>query len=65
MINIKEFLKFGNHLADNSRKISLNFFKKSIGIQSKSKIKFDPVTEADISTQNFINNCIKKKFPTH
>ena len=23
------------------------------------------MTEADISTQNFINNCIKKKFPTH
>ena len=65
MTNIKDFLKFGNHIADNSRKISLNFFKKSIGIQSKSKTKFDPVTEADISTQNFINNCIKKKFPTH
>jgi myo-inositol-1(or 4)-monophosphatase len=65
MTNINEFLKFGNKLADNSRKISLNFFKKNINIQSKSKSKFDPVTEADISTQNYINNCIKKKFPTH
>ena len=65
MTNINEFLKFGNKLADNSRKISLNFFKKNIDIQSKSKSKFDPVTEADISTQNYINNSIKRKFPTH
>ena len=65
MTNINEFLKFGNKLTDNSRKISLSFFKKNINIQSKSKSKFDPVTEADISTQNYINNCIKKKFPTH
>ena len=65
MTNIKEFLKFGNKLADNSRKISLGFFKKNINIRSKSRSKFDPVTEADISTQNYINNCINKKFPTH
>ena len=65
MTNINEFLKFGNKLADNSRKISLSFFKKNINIRSKSKSKFDPVTEADISTQNYINNCIKKRFPTH
>jgi len=65
MTNINEFLKFGNKLADNSRKISLSFFKKNINIRSKSRSKFDPVTEADISTQNYINNCINKKFPTH
>ena len=65
MTNIKEFLKFGNHLADNSRKISLKFFNKKIHIQSKSNIKFDPVTVADTSIQNYINNTIKKKFPSH
>ena len=65
MTNINEFLKFSNKLADNSRKISFSFFKKNINIRSKSKSKFDPVTEADISSQNYINNCIKKKFPTH
>ena len=65
MTNINEFIKFGNKLANNSRKISLNFFKKNIYIRSKSKSKFDPVTEADISTQNYINNSIKRKFPTH
>ena len=65
MTNINEFLKFGNKLADNSRKISLSFFKKNINIRSKSRLKFDPFTEADISTQNYINNAIKRKFPTH
>ena len=65
MTNIKEFLKFGNQLADNSRKISLRFFKKKLNIHSKSDIKFDPVTEVDISIQNYINNSIRKKFPNH
>ena len=65
MTNIKEFLKFGNHLADNSRKISLKFFNKKIDVQSKSNNKFDPVTVADTSIQNYINNTIKKKFPSH
>tara|TARA_B110000858_G_scaffold139247_1_gene158117 strand:- start:92 stop:874 length:783 start_codon:yes stop_codon:yes gene_type:complete len=65
MTNIREFLKFGNHLADNSRKISLKFFNKKINVQSKSNIKFDPVTVADTSVQNYINDSIKKKFPSH
>ena len=65
MTNTNEFLKFGNHLADNSRKISLKFFNKKINVQSKSNIKFDPVTVADTSVQNYINDSIKKKFPSH
>ena len=65
MTNIREFLKFGNHLADNSRNISLKFFNKKINVHSKSNVKFDPVTEADISVQSYINNSIKKKFPSH
>ena len=65
MTKIKEFLKFGNELADKSRKISLNFFKKNIVVKSKLNSKFDPFTQADISTQNYINKCIKRKFPSH
>ena len=65
MTNINEFLKFGNHLADKSRIISLNFFKKKFSVNSKSIIKYDPVTEADITIQNYINNSIRKKFPSH
>ena len=36
MTNIREFLNFGNLLADNSRKISLKYFKKKINVSSKS-----------------------------
>lgn len=65
MTNIREFLKFGNLLADNSRQISLKYFKKKIEIESKSIDSFDPVTKADLSIQNFINNSINKKYPHH
>ena len=65
MTNIKEFLNFGNLLADNSRKISLKYFKKKLNVSSKSKDKFNPVTIADTSVQNFINSSINKKYPDH
>ena len=65
MTNTNEFLKFGNHLADNSRKISLKFFKEKFDFYSKSNTKFDPVTQADISIQKYINDSINKKFPNH
>ena len=64
-VNTKEFLKFGNLLADNSRKISLKYFKKKINISSKSKDKFNPVTIADASIQSYINNSINNKYPEH
>ena len=65
MTNIKEFLNFGNLLADNSRKISLKYFKKKINISSKSEDKFNPVTIADTSIQSYINNSISNKYPEH
>jgi len=65
MTNIREFLHFGNLLADNSRKISLKYFKKKINISSKSKDRFNPVTIADTSVQSYINTNINKKYPDH
>ena len=65
MANIKEFLNFGNLLADNSRKISLKYFKKKLNISSKSKDQFNPVTIADTSVQSYINTSINKKYPDH
>ncbi len=65
MANIKEFLNFGNLLADNSRKISLKYFKKKLNISSKSKNQFNPVTIADTSVQSYINTSINKKYPDH
>ena len=65
MTNIREFLNFGNLLADNSRKISLKFFKKKLNVSSKSKKQFNPVTIADTSVQSYINTSINKKYPDH
>jgi myo-inositol-1(or 4)-monophosphatase len=65
MTNIREFLAFGNHLADNSRKISLKYFKKKLNISSKSMNRFNPVTIADTSVQSYINTTINKKYPDH
>ena len=65
MTNIREFLNFGNLLADNSRKISLKYFKKKLNVSSKSKDQFNPVTIADTSVQSYINISIHKKYPSH
>ena len=65
MTNIREFLNFGNLLADNSRKISLKYFKKKLNVSSKSKKQFNPVTIADTSVQSYINSNINKKYPDH
>tara|TARA_B100001057_G_scaffold251495_1_gene251761 strand:+ start:96 stop:875 length:780 start_codon:yes stop_codon:yes gene_type:complete len=65
MTNIREFVNFSNLLADNSRKISLKYFKKKLNISSKSKDQFNPVTIADTSVQSYINTSINKKYPDH
>ena len=64
-MDIKAFLSFGNMLVDESRKISLKYYKKNIDINSKSISKFDPVTIADLAIQKCINNLIIKKYPNH
>ena len=45
--DIKNFVKVGNHVADEARKISLKYFKKKLIIQFKDIKHFDPVTIAD------------------
>ena len=64
-MDIKYFLSFGNMLLDESRKISLKYYKKNIDINSKSISKFDPVTIADLAIQKRINDLIIKKYPNH
>lgn len=63
--NIIRLNRFANYLADEARKISMQYFKKKIKINSKNKRDFDPVTIADIGVQNKINKLIIKKFPNH
>ena len=63
--SIQNFAKVANYIADDARKISLNYFKKKLKIKSKDKKNFDPVTIADIKVQSKINETIKKYFPKH
>lgn len=63
--NINRLVKFSNFLADEGRKISMNYFKKKIKISSKTDRGFDPVTIADISIQKRINKIIEKTYPSH
>ncbi len=63
--DIRSFVKIGNYIADESRKISLKYFKKKLKIQSKDMESFDPVTIADISIQKRINKIISINYPKH
>ena len=63
--DIRNFLKIGNYLADESRKISLKYFKNKLKVQSKDVENFDPVTIVDISIQKKINKIISINFPKH
>ena len=63
--NINRLIKFSNFLADEARKISMNYFKKKIKISSKLNKEFDPITIADISIQKKINKIIEDNYPFH
>ena len=52
--DIRNFLKIGNYIADEARKLSLKYFKNKLKIQSKDAKIFDPVTIADITIQKKI-----------
>ena len=63
--DIRNFVKIGNFIADESRKISLKYFKNKLKVQSKDVKNFDPVTIADISIQRKINKIISINYPKH
>ena len=63
--DIRNFVKIGNYIADESRKISLKYFKNKLKVQSKDVKSFDPVTIADISIQKKINKIISINYPKH
>ena len=63
--NINNFLKIGNLVADESKKISLKYYKKKLKVQSKDSRIYDPVTIADINIQKKINKIISINFPEH
>ncbi len=65
MESIHNLARIANYIADDARKISLNYFKKKLQIKSKNKKNFDPVTIADIKVQKKINQIIRRYYPNH
>ncbi len=63
--NIRKLNKFGNHLADEARKISLYYFKKKLDVYSKKTKYFDPVTIADVQIQKKLHELIEENYPYH
>ncbi|MQG81246.1 MAG: inositol monophosphatase [SAR202 cluster bacterium] len=52
-------------LAEGAGKILSDQFGKTISVQFKDSLQRDPVTSADLSTQEYLESEIKKIFPTH
>ena len=59
----KEYVSFAHHLADESSKVILKYFRSNINI--KSKKDNSPVTIADMRSEKLIRELIAKKYPNH
>ncbi len=63
---LKKFLTFINHLADESRKVIQPLFRSQLDIDDKDgREYFDPVTEADRNAEEAIRHLIKEHYPDH
>ena len=59
----KDLIIFANRLANESRKILRNHFRKKIKIRYKSDQS--PVTEADTKVEKKLRMLIQRKYPKH
>ena len=62
-LDLSEFIKFANLLADDASKISMKYFRKTLKIQNKDDES--PVTIADKETEQIIREQIRKNYPNH
>ena len=61
--SLQEYLNFANRLADEAGIISMEYFRTSLDIESKSDES--PVTIADKNTELKIRSMIEKEYPDH
>tara|TARA_B100001123_G_C15312870_1_gene1025109 strand:- start:927 stop:1712 length:786 start_codon:yes stop_codon:yes gene_type:complete len=61
--NMENFISFANNLADESEKIIMNYFRKSMNTESKQDNS--PVTVADKKSEEKIRMLIKNEYPSH
>mgnify|MGYP001169482107 FL=1 len=62
-LNLNEFVKFANLLADSASKTSMKYFRKKLEVDNKDDES--PVTIADKETEKIIRDKIRKNFPNH
>lgn len=61
----QQMLEFAVKIAIASGSIARKYFRSSIQVDTKSKHRFDPVTEADRQIEKFLRNKILKQYPDH
>jgi len=61
----QQMLEFAVKIAIASGSIARKFFRSSIQIDTKSRTRFDPVTEADRQIEQFLRDKIRKRYPAH
>ena len=62
-LNLNEFVKFANLLADSASQTSMKYFRKKLEVDNKDDES--PVTIADKETEKIIRDEIRKNFPNH
>ena len=62
-LNLNEFVKFANLLADSASQTSMKYFRKKLEVNNKDDES--PVTIADKETEKIIRDEIRKNFPNH
>ncbi|HUX50885.1 MAG TPA: inositol monophosphatase family protein [Spirochaetia bacterium] len=60
---LRPFRQFAESLAEEAGRISLNYFRKAIDVETKADLT--PVTRADRETEQFIRSSIAHRFPGH
>jgi inositol-phosphate phosphatase/L-galactose 1-phosphate phosphatase/histidinol-phosphatase len=62
-LNLNEFVKFANLLADSASQTSMKYFRTKLEVDNKDDES--PVTIADKETEKIIRDEIRKNFPNH
>lgn len=61
----QQLLEFAVKIAIASGSIARKYFRTPVKVDTKSKLRFDPVTTADREIEQFLRDKIRKQFPDH
>ena len=61
----QEILQFATRIAVASGSIARQYFRSSLSVDTKSRTRFDPVTEADRGIERFLRDKISRRWPDH